>query len=58
MPSSVSEKISTINEKINSANKKLEQKEYFSTIAKYIIVGSSLYSLPYYYYFFNKYLFT
>ena len=59
MPSSVSEKVSAINEKIHKANEKLGNKrENFTNIAKYIIIFSSVYSLPYYYYFFKDTLFT
>jgi len=59
MPSSVSEKVSTINEKIKNANKSSNKEaENFSNIASYIIFLSSIYVLPYYYYFFRENLFT
>ena len=48
----------TVSEKINAINKKTDNKEIFSTIAKYAIVIGSIYSIPYYYYFFKNSLFT
>ena len=59
MPSSVSKKVSAINEKIKNANKSSNKEaENFSNITSYIIFLSSIYVLPYYYYFFRENLFT
>ena len=59
MPSSVSKKVSAINEKIKNANKSSNKEaDNFSNITSYIIFLSSIYVLPYYYYFFRENLFT
>jgi hypothetical protein len=59
MPTLVSNEISDINEKIDSANRKaVNSIDTFLNITKYVITISTLYSLPYYYYFFTENLFT
>ena len=55
MPTLVSNEISDINEKIDSANRKsVNSIDTFLNITKYVITISTLYSLPYYYYFFTE----